>query len=113
MVFRNWPQAPGDGGFVGIGMILVPEGTGSTVLWSPITDGDAPWFWVDYFFIGYEEMVIDTIGQPFWSGARRVIDSKAMRIVKNMEIQAVLENVTAGGTIDVVAAVQARFLAGT
>jgi len=38
--------APGVNARIGCGIILVPEGTGSTVLWSPITDGDAPWIWV-------------------------------------------------------------------
>ncbi len=40
-------QAPAKSVFVAGGIILVPEGTGTTVLWSPITDSDAPWIWVD------------------------------------------------------------------
>ena len=79
---------------VGVGLILVPEGTSATVLWSPISDGDAPWIWVDYFTIGYEEMVTDVIDVPQLSGARRVIDSKSMRRIRNQEIQVVAENAT-------------------
>ena len=39
-------QGPARSVNVGVGLILVPEGTGTTVLWSPISDGDAPWIWV-------------------------------------------------------------------
>ena len=35
------------GALVTAGIILVPEGTGTTVLWAPQTDGDAPWIWWD------------------------------------------------------------------
>ena len=73
---------------LGIGLILVPEGTGSTVLWSPLTDGDAPWFYVDYAMLGYEEMVTDVIAVQEMLGVRRIIDSKAMRKIRNAEIQA-------------------------
>ncbi len=106
-------NAPGVSANIGVGFIMVPEGTSGTVLWSPITDGDAPWFWVDYFNIGYEEPVVDVVGSPELSFARRVIDSKAMRIVKNMELQVVYENVTRQAALAVNVLVQARFLAGT
>jgi len=98
---------------IGVGLILVPEGTGTTVLWSPITDGDAPWMWVDYHTIAHEEVVTDVIAQPLASTYRGVIDSKSMRIVKNMEIQCVWENVTIGAGINVNSFVQVRALAGT
>ena len=98
---------------VGVGLILVPEGTGTTVLWSPITDGDAPWVWVDYFAIGNEESVTDVVNSPVLIAARRVIDSKAMRKVRNRELQAVTENATVqtGLAINMIANV--RQLAGT
>ncbi len=106
-------EVPGVSANIGLGLILVPEGTGSTVLWSPITDGDAPWYWVDYFSIGYEEPVADVIGSPIISFVRRIVDSKAMRIVKNMEQQLVIENVTVAGALGVNVLFQARFLSGT
>ena len=46
---------------VSIGIIQVPEGTGSTVLWSPITDGDAPWIWWDTLHLLYTEQVPDVV----------------------------------------------------
>ena len=110
--YADSTQAPAKLASIGIGLILVPEGTGTTVLWSPITDGDAPWFWVDYFMIGYEEMVTDVVGVPGITSARRVIDSKAMRKNRNMEVQAVVENATVIGAINVNVEGQARFLAG-
>ena len=57
-------QTPGGLANIGVGLIAVPEGTGTTVLWSPTTDGDAPWLWVDYFALGYEEMVTDVVDVP-------------------------------------------------
>ncbi len=113
LVFLDALGAPGRLVSVGVGFILVPEGTGTTVLWSPITDGDAPWFWVDYFIIGHEELVTDVVDIPEVSAARRVIDSKAMRKARNTEVQFVVENATvaAGAAINV--AGQARFLAGS
>jgi len=98
---------------IAVGMILVPEGTGATVLWSPITDSDAPWFWVSNFILGYEEYVtdvIDAVGAPVF---RDLIDSKAMRIIRNQEIQVVMENQTllGAGAVNVAGAV--RFLSGT
>ncbi len=103
----------GRSAIIGVGLILVPEGTGTTVLWSPISDGDAPWFWVDYFFISYEEMVTDVIITQELAAARRVVDSKAMRIVKNMEFQLVAENTTLAGAVGVNVNFVGRVLAGT
>ena len=51
----NGALAGGEGVFVTCGLIQVPEGTGSTVLWSPLTDGDAPWIWRDVFHLLYNE----------------------------------------------------------
>jgi len=82
---------------VAVGMILVPEGTGTTVLWSPITDGDAPWVWWDVFNLVYVEQVTDVVVSSETFGARRVIDSKAMRKIRNREVQLVGENVTVSG----------------
>ncbi len=95
-----------------MGMILVPEGTGSTVLWSPFTDSDAPWIWWDTGVIGYEEMVTDVVDVPGLTFFRRVVDSKAMRIVRNQEMQIVIENVTVGSAATVNACFTARMLAG-
>jgi len=98
---------------VGVGLILVPEGEGTTVRWSPITDGDAPWLWVDYAIIGYEEMVIDVVDVPALTMVRRVIDNKAMRIVRNRELQFVVENATIGGAGAVNVFANFRVLSGT
>ncbi len=107
------PQAPGVSAIITVGMILVPEGSGTTVTWSPLTDADAPWFWYEQFMIGYEEMVIDVVDVPGITSLRTVIDSKSMRIVRNQEIQLVMENTTIGGAISVLVNVQGRFLSGT
>ncbi len=98
---------------VGLGIILVPEGTGTTVLWSPLTDGDAPWIWHNAAGIAYEEYVADVIADQVAIGYRSTIDSKAMRIVKNMEIQCVMENQTGGAAMNANAVVTTRVLAGT
>ncbi len=111
--YADLNQASGVSVSVGVGIILVPEGTGTTVLWSPISDGDAPWIWVEYFSIGYEEMVTDVVDVPGITSFRSVIDNKAMRIVRNQEMQVVFENVTQIGAMSINALVNVRALAGT
>ncbi len=103
-------SAPGGLVEISLGMILVPEGTGTTVLWSPGTDVDAPWFWYDRFAVGYEEAVTDVIAYAGGGMYRNVMDSKAMRIVRNQEVQLVAENATAGTALAVNIHVCGRFL---
>ncbi len=111
--YADGAQAPGGRVAIGSGFILVPEGTGTTVLWSPITDADAPWIWADYATIGYEEMVTDLVDVPALSMVRRIIDNKSMRIIRNQEIQWVIENVTLGTAMTVNLATNGRALFGT
>ena len=99
--------------FVTVGAILVPEGTGTSVLWSPFTDADAPWFWWEQMYIGNEESVVDTINSPLLIAARRIIDSKAMRKVRNREVQFVAENTTLATGLSVDVTVGGRILAGS
>ncbi len=106
-------QSGGQGVALGMGLIQVPEGTGTTVLWSPITDGDAPWIWWDTFHLFYEEYVTDVIIGQAVPDARRVNDSKAMRKLRNTEIQFVAENATISNAASVRLAGAARFLAGS
>ncbi len=99
---------------VTIGLIQVPEGTGTTVLWSPVTDGDAPWIWWDVMMLAYEEKVTDVVDVPGMTSGRRIIDSKAMRKLRNTEIQCVVESTLpfgSGGNANIVGS--ARFLAGS
>ncbi len=106
---------PGRGVSVVAGIIQVPEGTGTTVLWSPISDGDAPWIWWDTLHLIYAEQVADVIGSQMTSSGRRVIDSKAMRKLRNTELQVVIEQATITGLsstpVDVAGSV--RVLAGS
>ncbi len=113
VAYADATQAPGGQIALGLGLILVPEGTGTTVLWSPITDGDAPWIWVDYAIIGYEEMVADVIDVPGITSVRRVIDSKAMRKVRNREVQFVVENATTLTAMTANISGNVRLLAGS
>ena len=108
--FTNGTQAPTGLTQVSVGLILVPEGTGTTTLWTPFTDADAPWFYYSTFFIGYEEPVTDVIQVGQLSGYREVIDSKAMRRVRNQEVQLVVENTTIGAAVSVDFAISGRFL---
>ena len=110
LCYLDGAGAGGESVFVSVGLILVPEGTGSTVLWSPFTDGDVPWFWLETFQLGYEERVVDVIDIPWASAFRSVIDSKAMRRVRNQEVQMVVENTTAGGAEAINTLAHGRFL---
>ena len=98
---------------VAVGMLLVPEGTGTTVLASPATNPDSSWLWYDIFTLGYEEIVADVVDVPGMSSYRASIDSKAMRIVRNQEVQLVAENVTIGSAVPVNISVTGRTLSGT
>ena len=109
----NGVQVPAGWVQFAIGMILVPEGTGSTVLWSPATDDDAPWIWYEIFTLRYQEMVTDVIDVPGGTAFRAVIDSKSMRIIRNQEVQLVIENVTIGTAMSVNVSVTGRGLFGT
>ena len=110
VAYVDGAQAPGGQAFVAVGMILMPEGTGTTVTVRPHSERDASWFYWTEFNLGYEEMVTDVIDVPGLSSIREVIDSKAMRIMRTQEIQLVVENITAQTAISVNVAVAGRFL---
>ena len=95
---------------IAVGFCIVPEGTGTTVLWSPFNDADAPWFYYEVFSLGYEEPVADVIQIVTLSGFRSVIDSKAMRRIRNSEVQMVVENATIAGAVTLNLSVTGRLL---
>ena len=99
---------PEEGIEIVCGIILVPDGTGTTVLWSPLSDGDAPWIWWDVVYLVYEEAVVDTVASQNTFSAIREIDSKAMRHIRNTELQFVIERVAMTGLITVPSHVTAR-----
>ena len=104
-------STPGEGMQIGVGMYVVPGGTGATVLSSPLTDGEAPFFYYEVFQLAYEEMVTDVIDVPQMTSVRKTIDVKAMRVIRpDQEVQVVAENVTnfSAGAVNIV--VNARFL---
>ncbi len=107
------PQAAGVANVVTAGLILVPEGTSTTVLWDPDTDSDAPWIWWDCFNLLYDEMVTDAVASGRSGGAHRVIDSKAMRKVRNSELQWVVNNTALSGSAAINTAACVRVLAGS
>jgi len=114
LAFIDGASAPAKLARVGVGMLLVPEGTGTTVLSSPLSEPDAPWFWVSEFLLGYEEMVTDVIDVLGLSSYREIIDSKAMRKIPSAtEVQLVMENVTVGTAVGVNIQVVGRALTGT
>ena len=77
---------------VAIGLLVVQAGSGTMVIQAPITDPEAPWLLYERMTIGYEEMVTDVIDVPQLTAVRRVIDNKAMRILKpGREVQLVIE----------------------
>ncbi len=88
---------PGTAAQITAGVIQVPEGSSTTVTWSPFTDADAPWIWWDSITLLYAEQVADVIASFMTSSGRRVVDSKAMRKLRNTELQLVIENTTVPG----------------
>ncbi len=113
LAYVDGAGAPGRLARVAMGMILVPEGTGTTVLWDPESDSDASWFWYTTFCIGYEEAVVDVVDVAGLSIYRETIDSRAMRIVKNQEVQLVTVNTTVGSALVINTCIDGRWLSGT
>ncbi len=62
--------------------------------------------------LSYEEAVADAVASHHLAGVRGVIDSKAMRKVRNSEIQVVFEQSGITGTQIMNMAVAGRFLSG-
>ncbi len=114
VAFLDAISAPDIGINVSMGLILVPEGTGTTVLWSPLTDGNAPWLWFTSFHLFYEEKVTDVISIDGPAYHKEVIDVKAMRIVRpDHELQLVVENTTVASAGTVRFGATQRFLLGS
>jgi len=97
----------------GMGVVCVPEGSGTTVVWSPLTDANAPWFVYASGFLGYQEPVGAAIQASAISSFRKEIDSKAMRkCPADMELQLVFENITHNGAVTIGLAFAGRILLG-
>ncbi len=95
------------------GIILVPEGSGTTVQFTPVGDANAPWLLWGTGFVGYEEGVTDVIDYPGLTSFRHVIDNKAMRRIRpDVEMQFVLETTTALGSGSVNLNYSLRWLQG-
>jgi len=93
--YADAADAPGAASLLTYGVILVPEGTGATVLFDPFTDGNAPWLLYGQALIAYEEKVTDVIDVPGITSFRHAIDNKAMRIIRpDVEMQFVITNTT-------------------
>jgi len=96
-----------------MGVWIVPEGTGTTVLASPVSDPNADWFIYETVVLGYEEMVTDVIGVQALMGFRNVIDSKAMRKMRSdTEVQVVFENNTLANGLSATVSFVGRILLG-
>ena len=93
--------------------MIVPGGSGTTVTSSPLTDGDAPYFWYETGMVAYEEYVSDVINADGLTFFRGTIDSKAMRVLRpDQEVQVVFESQALEGSIILNADVNCRFLIG-
>jgi len=96
-----------------MGIIKVPEGTSTTVVYDPVTDGDAPWLWYDFANLAYEEYVTDVIGSTEAAMRRIIVDNKAMRRTRpDEEYQFVATNQTTNGAAAVDIAFGFRTLIG-
>ncbi len=111
MAWADGTQAPGASANITAGMIVVPEGTGTTVTVSPLSDSQAPWLWYEAMTLGYEEYVTDVVDCPILTAKRVLVDNKAMRILRpKTEVQLVVENTTLGAALTVNVAGLFRFL---
>ena len=97
----------------GFGLVCVPEGTGATVVWSPLSDANAPWFVYASGFLARRFLTVDAgecDGLPWF---RERVDSKAMRkCPPDMELQAVFEQSTIVTAQDIRMVFSGRVLLG-
>ncbi len=114
VVLLDGVQAPGILVRWGFGLICVPQGQATTVIWGPLTDPEAPWFVYASGFLGYWESVIDVIQSTgVVSSARYAIDSKSMRkCPPDLELQAIFENETVVGASNIRVNYHGRMLLG-
>ncbi len=113
LVFLDAVQAPGTLVRLTMGIIKVPEGTGTTILWEPFGDDNAPWIWYDVAHLGYEEQVVDVVDSPQLSARRIHIDNKAMRRIRpDEEVQFVVTNTSVATASAVNVFFTARMLLG-
>ena len=95
VAYVDGASAPGKLVEVTWGIILVPEGSGTTLQFNPVTDANAPWLAYGQGFVGHEEMVVDAVGVEGLSMFRQRIDNKAMRRIRpDVEMQLVVANTT-------------------
>jgi len=98
---------------VTMGIILVPEGSGTTVQFNPVADDTAPWLWWDVMHLAYEEYVTDVIASTEMASHSHVIDNKAMRRIRPArEVQLVFESTNLEGSPACNVAFDARILRG-
>ncbi len=113
LVAHDGLEVPATMVLISMGLVLVPEGQGATVIWDPFNDSEAPWFWFQETFIGYEEAVTDVIANPNIMSTRIIVDSKAMRRANvDEEVQFVMTNTTVNGAAPVNVQAAFRFLLG-
>ena len=113
LAFADTSQAPGGWITVSMGIIIVPDGSSTTVQYSPVSDDRAPWIWYSAFHLAYEEYVTDVISSQVASGYREIIDNKAMRRIRpDQELQMVVENTTRGSAMSLNCSIAGRLLQG-
>ncbi len=109
LVWIDASPAQGEVQGVGFGLIVMPEGQGTTVISSPISDGNAPFYWFEAFGLASEDTGVAR--QEGLHMLRVPIDSKAMRRVRpDKEVQLVMESVAFSGATVVNAIVSFRTL---
>jgi len=112
-VWIDGAQVPGKGLLVSWGLIVVPEGSGTSVIYQPVSDDNADWFGYGTTALGYEEMVTDVIDIPGLTHHRFEVDIKAMRrLGPDEEVQFVLENTTQQSAAAINCVFGFRFLLG-
>ncbi len=113
LVGMDGVSGPGKACLISMGLVLVPQGTGTTVIWDPFGDSEAPWFWFQETFISFEEGVVDAIAYQTLSMSRIIVDTKAMRRANvDEEVQMVVTNTTVDAACVVNTMAAFRFLLG-
>jgi len=106
-------EAPGGSAIISVGLIVMPDGTGTTVTVDPFNNSEASWLYYNNFLVAYEEYVTDVVDCPGMTFFRQEIDVKAMRILRpGQELQFVITNTTVDNAVNVNLRAQMRVLFG-
>ena len=100
LVHIDTTPSAGEVAQIGVALLIVPGGTGTTVTSNPLANPDAPYFYYETFHLASEDTAVAVdAGLKMY---RSVVDVKAMRVLRpDQEVQFLAEVVNVAGAMSV------------